>query len=105
MILVTGANGFVGHKILEMCKDTIAAPSLRNATQEEIKRMIETSNAIRRTNGLFTLKAYAKGDITTAGPVRCLFRIRLIIHVPVRVGKTPQDSGISQFLGAGEYPL
>ena len=32
--------------------------------------MIETSNAIRRTNGIFTLKAYAKGDITTAGPVR-----------------------------------
>ena len=32
--------------------------------------MIETSNAIRRTNGLFTPKAYAKGDITTAGPVR-----------------------------------
>lgn len=32
--------------------------------------MIETSNAIRRTNGIFTLSAYAKGDITTAGPVR-----------------------------------
>lgn len=32
--------------------------------------MIETSNAIRRTNGIFTLNAYAKGDITTAGPVR-----------------------------------
>ena len=32
--------------------------------------MIETSNAIRRTNGMLTLKAYAKGDITTAGPVR-----------------------------------
>lgn len=32
--------------------------------------MIETSNAIRRTNGMFTLKAYAKGDITTAGSVR-----------------------------------
>lgn len=45
MNLVTGANGFVGHKILEMCKDTIAAPSLRNATQEDIKRMIEKSNA------------------------------------------------------------
>lgn len=45
MILVTGANGFVGHKILEMCKDTIASPSLRNATQEDIKRMIEKSNA------------------------------------------------------------
>ena len=32
--------------------------------------MIETSNAIRRTSGAFTIKAYAKGDITTAGPVR-----------------------------------
>lgn len=32
--------------------------------------MIETSNAIRKTNGIFTLNAYAKGDITTAGPVR-----------------------------------
>ena len=32
--------------------------------------MIETSNAIRRINGAFTIKAYAKGDITTAGPVR-----------------------------------
>lgn len=32
--------------------------------------MIETSNAIRRINGAFIIKAYAKGDITTAGPVR-----------------------------------
>ena len=32
--------------------------------------MIETSNAIRRTSGAFTIKAYAKGDSTTAGPVR-----------------------------------
>lgn len=45
MILVTGANGFVGHKIMEMCKDTIATPSLRKATQETIKRMIEESDA------------------------------------------------------------
>ncbi|MDY4919639.1 MAG: DUF3084 domain-containing protein [Phascolarctobacterium sp.] len=32
--------------------------------------MIEISNAIRRTKGVFTLNAYAKGDITTAGPVK-----------------------------------
>ena len=32
--------------------------------------MIETSNAIRRINGAFMINAYAKGDITTAGPVR-----------------------------------
>lgn len=32
--------------------------------------MIDASNAIRRTDGIFTLRAYAKGNITVAGPVR-----------------------------------
>lgn len=32
--------------------------------------MIECSNEIRETKGKFTIKAYADGDITTAGPVR-----------------------------------
>lgn len=32
--------------------------------------MIAASNEIRRADGVFTLRAYAKGDITTAGPVR-----------------------------------
>lgn len=45
MILVTGANGFVGHKIMEMCKDTVAAPSLRGVTQEEVNRIIGESDA------------------------------------------------------------
>ncbi len=43
MILVTGAKGFAGHKIMEMCENTVAAPSLRNASQEEIKSIIEGS--------------------------------------------------------------
>lgn len=38
--------------------------------------MIETSNAIRRTNGRFTLRAYAKGEITTAGPVRVRLEVQ-----------------------------
>lgn len=45
MILVTGANGFVGHKIMEMCNGTVAAPSLRGAAQEEIHRIIAESDA------------------------------------------------------------
>ena len=45
MILVTGANGFVGHKIMEMCKDTTAAPSLRNVRQEDVNRIIGESDA------------------------------------------------------------
>ena len=44
-ILVTGAHGFVGHKLMELCEGTIAAPSLRNATAEEVQRVIEESKA------------------------------------------------------------
>ena len=39
MILVTGANGFVGHKIMQLCPDTVASPSLRGMTEEDIRRM------------------------------------------------------------------
>ena len=45
MIRITGANGFVGHRLMETVTDAIAAPSLRNATQEDIKRIIEESGA------------------------------------------------------------
>ncbi|MBR5203256.1 MAG: sugar nucleotide-binding protein [Clostridia bacterium] len=43
MILVTGASGFVGNKIMKLCKDVIACPTLRNTTEDEIKRIIEES--------------------------------------------------------------
>lgn len=45
MILVTGASGFVGHKIMQLCKDTIACPSLRGASQEDVRRIVEESGA------------------------------------------------------------
>lgn len=35
MILVTGATGFVGQKILKMGKDKVACPSLRNVPEDE----------------------------------------------------------------------
>lgn len=41
MILVTGASGFVGHKIMQICRDTIACPSLRGMTEDEIRRIVE----------------------------------------------------------------
>ena len=43
MVLVTGASGFVGSNIMKICKDVIACPSLRNATEDEIKRIVEES--------------------------------------------------------------
>lgn len=45
MILITGANGFVGNKLLESMKGTVAAPSLRGASKEQIKKMIDESDA------------------------------------------------------------
>ena len=45
MILVTGASGFVGHKIMQLCKDTIPCPSLRDASEEAIRRIVEESGA------------------------------------------------------------
>ncbi len=42
MILVTGATGFVGRKIMQLCKNTLACPSLRGASEDEIKRIVET---------------------------------------------------------------
>ena len=43
MILVTGASGFVGGRILKDCNGVIACPSLRNATEDDVKRIIESS--------------------------------------------------------------
>jgi dTDP-4-dehydrorhamnose reductase len=40
MILVTGASGFVGNTIMKMCKDVVAAPSLRGMSEDDIRRMI-----------------------------------------------------------------
>lgn len=44
-LLITGTTGFVGHEIMESYAQAAAAPSLRNATQEMIKRMVEESEA------------------------------------------------------------
>lgn len=43
MILVTGASGFVGQKIMQMCADTIACPSLRGLSEAEIRRIVVES--------------------------------------------------------------
>ena len=45
MILVTGANGFVGKRIMEHCRDTVACPSLRGMSEDDIRRIVEESGA------------------------------------------------------------
>jgi len=41
VILVTGATGFVGQTIMQLCENTLACPSLRGATEDGIRRIIE----------------------------------------------------------------
>ncbi len=43
MILVTGASGFVGNKLMECCSNVLASPSLRDKTEEELKRIVAES--------------------------------------------------------------
>ena len=45
MILVTGTSGFVGGKIMQVCKNVIACPSLKGLDENDIKRIIEESQA------------------------------------------------------------
>lgn len=44
MILVTGSSGFVGGKLVSSCKNVIPCPTLRNATEDDIKRILEEND-------------------------------------------------------------
>ena len=43
MVLVTGATGFVGGKIMQLCEDVIACPSLRDVSEEDVVRLVGES--------------------------------------------------------------
>lgn len=58
----------INHKAVEA--GVLPDPLTGKVGNMDASAMIEASNAMRHTNGMFTLRAYAKGDITTAGPVR-----------------------------------
>lgn len=45
MILITGAHGFVGQKLLATLPDAVAAPSLRDASPEDIRQILLESGA------------------------------------------------------------
>lgn len=58
----------INHKAVEA--GVLPDPMTGKVGSMDAATMVEATNAMRRTNGNFTLRAYAKGDITTAGPVR-----------------------------------
>lgn len=44
-ILITGAHGFVGTRLMKELEGAIAAPSIQGMNQEQIKRIVEESEA------------------------------------------------------------
>ena len=47
-ILVTGARGFVGTRLMRELEGAIAAPSMQGMSEEQAKRMVEESEADSR---------------------------------------------------------
>lgn len=45
MILVTGASGFVGSKIMQLCDDVFACPSLKGKSEDDVRRIVADSGA------------------------------------------------------------
>ncbi len=45
MVLVTGASGFVGQALMRLCDNAVACPSLRGATEDEVRRLVAESGA------------------------------------------------------------
>ncbi len=42
-ILVTGPGGFVGARIMKVMKNAVPAPSLRNADEDAVRRLVDTA--------------------------------------------------------------
>lgn len=62
MILVTGAQGFIGRKLMELVPGAVGVTSLRTMSEDDIKRVIEESgcDTIVHTAGISDIAICAK---------------------------------------------
>ena len=80
MILITGATGFVGSKLMKSLKDTVAAPSLRNVSADDVKRIVEASGA----DTIIHTAAIADMGICEADPEASYFAN---VQIPIYLAK------------------
>ena len=90
MILVTGANGFVGRKIMQLCNNTIAAPSLRDATEDQIRRIIEQ----QEITAIIHTAAISDIGVCQANPEDSY---RANVLLPVNLAKAARDTKLVCF--------
>ena len=90
MILVTGANGFVGRKIMQLCNNTIAAPSLRGATEDQIRRIIEQ----QEITAIIHTAAISDIGVCQANPEDSY---RANVQLPVNLAKAAKDTKLVCF--------
>ena len=84
MILVTGSTGFVGHKIMHMCKDVIACPSLREASEDAIKRIVDDSGV----DTIIHTAAISDIGVCQANPEASYFAN---VQIPIYLAKASQN--------------
>ena len=90
MILVTGANGFVGRKIMQLCNNTIAAPSLRGATEDQIRCIIEQQDI----TAIIHTAAISDIGVCQANPEDSY---RVNVQLPVNLAKAARDTKLVCF--------
>ena len=90
MILVTGANGFVGRKIMQLCNNTIAAPSLRGATEDQIRCIIEQQDI----TAIIHTAAISDIGVCQANPEDSY---RANVQLPVNLAKAAKDTKLVCF--------
>ena len=90
MIRGTGANGFVGRKIMQLCKKTIAAPSLRDATEDQIRCIIEQ----QEITAIIHTAAISDIGVCQANPEDSY---RANVQLPVNLAKAARDTKLVCF--------
>lgn len=87
MLLVTGASGFVGEKILRTYKEAVACPSLIGASEELIKRIVEESGV----DTIIHTAAIADMGVCERDPEASYYAN---VQIPVYLAKAARSKGI-----------
>ena len=87
MILITGASGFVGGKIMSMCRGTAACPSLIGADEDKIRRIIEENDI----DAIIHTAAIADTRVCEANPDESY---KANVQIPVYIAKAVQNKNI-----------